>query len=110
MLLNFISLSRLSLSSPVTITLTIVYIRILANYMVWHLIKPLIPNLSKPFRDAYSQMLKAEKGLEIIDRSWRSCVAQTDSVFGFATGLLFVKENGLSAVQIRDQVIVKQFY
>ena len=73
--------------------------------MVWHLIKPLLPSLSKPFRDAYSLLLKAEKGLEIIDRSWRSCVAQTDSVFGFATGYLFIKETGLDAAHVKDQVI-----
>ena len=72
--------------------------------MVWHLIKPLLPNLSKPFRDAYSQLLRAEKGLEIIDRSWRSCVSQTDSIFGFTTGYLFVKEIGLDAFHIKDQV------
>ena len=60
--------------------------------MVWHLIKPMLPMLSKPFRELMSGMLKSEKGVEITDQSWRSCVKQTDSVFGFATGHLFVKE------------------
>ncbi|XP_065063814.1 endothelin-converting enzyme 2-like isoform X2 [Rhopilema esculentum] len=67
--------------------------RILANYMVWHLIYPLLPMISGPFRAAYSGMLKAERGVQIVDTSWRSCVLQTDSVFGFATGYLFAKEN-----------------
>ncbi len=61
--------------------------------------------LSKPFRDAYSGLMKAEKGLNIVDRSWRSCVKQTDSVLGFATGHLFVKQNNKNnAVSVRAQV------
>lgn len=72
--------------------------------MVWHLIKPLLPNLSKPFRDAYSQLLQAEMGVRIIDRSWRNCVLQTDSVFGFATGYLFIKELGIETLNVKTQV------
>ena len=72
--------------------------------MVWHLVKPMLPTLSKPFRDAYAGLLKAEKGVQMIDRSWRNCVTQTDSVFGFATGYLFVKENGLDVSYFKTEV------
>eukprot|EP00794_Sanderia_malayensis_P006516 gene6516-7260_t len=79
--------------------------RILANYMVWHLIKPLVPMLSKPFRDAYSGLLRAEKGLDIVDPSWRSCVKQTDSVLGFATGYLFIRDSKKqNAASIKQQI------
>lgn len=66
--------------------------RILANYMVWHLVKPLISELSKPFRDASLEMLKVEKGVEGGAPPWKSCVTKTNSVMGFATGYLYIKE------------------
>ena len=66
--------------------------RILANYMVWHLIKPLIGELSKPFRDASLELLKVEKGVEGGAPPWKTCVTKTNSVMGFATGYLFIKE------------------
>lgn len=60
--------------------------------MVWHLIKPLIGELSKPFRDASLELLKVEKGVEGGAPPWKTCVTKTNSVMGFATGYLFIKE------------------
>lgn len=60
--------------------------------MVWHLIKPLIGELSKPYRDASLEMLKVEKGVEAGAPPWKSCVTKTNSVMGFATGYLYIKE------------------
>lgn len=60
--------------------------------MVWHLIKPLIGELSKPFRDASLELLKVEKGVETGAQPWKSCVTKTNSVMGFATGYLYIKE------------------
>ena len=60
--------------------------------MVWHLIKPLIGELSKPFRDASLELLKVEKGVETGAPPWKSCVTKTNSVMGFATGYLYIKE------------------
>lgn len=68
------------------------FYRILANYMVWHLIKPLIGELSKPYRDASLELLKVEKGVEAGAPPWKSCVTKTNSVMGFATGYLYIKE------------------
>eukprot|EP00111_Clytia_hemisphaerica_P006624 TCONS_00019179-protein len=68
--------------------------RIIANYMVWHLIKPTLPLLSKPYRNAALEFLgkdvnnHQDKGEE----SWKNCVTKTDSMLGFGTGYLFVKE------------------
>lgn len=60
--------------------------------MVWHLIKPLVSELSKPFRDASLELLKVEKGVEGGAPPWKSCVTKTNSVMGFATGYLYIKE------------------
>ena len=60
--------------------------------MVWHLIKPLVTELSKPFRDASLEMLKEEKGVEGGAPTWKNCVTKTNSVMGFATGYLYIKE------------------
>lgn len=68
--------------------------------MVWHLIKPLIGELSKPFRDASLELLKVEKGVEAGAPPWKSCVTKTNSVMGFATGYLYIKErSGKNAKQ-----------
>lgn len=58
--------------------------------MVWHLIKPTLPLLSKPFRTAALEFMGT--GTQESDESWKSCVTKTDSMLGFATGHLFVKE------------------
>ena len=79
--------------------------RILANYMVWHLIKPLIGELSKPFRDASLELLKVEKGVEGGAPPWKTCVTKTNSVMGFATGYLFIKEQ--SGKNAKKEVILK---
>ncbi|CAB3998205.1 endothelin-converting enzyme 1-like [Paramuricea clavata] len=66
--------------------------RVLANYMVWHLIKPLVHLLSQPFREAYDAFEMIEKGSQPTPPSTSECVARSESLFGFATGMLYVKE------------------
>ena len=61
--------------------------------MVWHLIKPLLGELSKPFREASLELLKVEKGLKGGAPPWRICVTKTNSVLGFATGSLYIREH-----------------
>lgn len=73
--------------------------------MVWHLIKPLIGELSKPFRDASLELLKVEKGVEGGAPPWKTCVTKTNSVMGFATGYLFIKEQ--SGKNAKKEVILK---
>ena len=60
--------------------------------MVWHLIKPILPLLSKPYRNAALELASKEVGLQGNIESWKNCVTKTDSVLGFATGYLFVNE------------------
>ncbi|XP_074614138.1 endothelin-converting enzyme 1-like [Acropora palmata] len=80
--------------------------RILANYMVWHLIKPLVNELSKPFRDASLELMKAEKGVEGNAPQWKTCVVKTDAVMGFATGYLYIKERSgkISKKEAEDMI------
>jgi hypothetical protein len=60
--------------------------------MVWHLIKPLVHLLSQPFREAYDAFEMIEKGSQPTPPSTSECVARSESLFGFATGMLYVKE------------------
>ena len=62
--------------------------------MVWHLIKPLLNELPKPFKDATLAFVKAEQGIEGGAPTWKTCVTKTNSVLGFATGYLYIKRHG----------------
>ena len=62
--------------------------------MVWHLIKPTLPLLSKPYRNAALEFLGKDVSTQQdkVEDSWKNCVTKTDSMLGFGTGYLFVKE------------------
>ncbi|XP_065661638.1 endothelin-converting enzyme homolog isoform X2 [Hydra vulgaris] len=66
--------------------------RIIANYMVWHLIKPVLTLFSKPYRMAVLEFSKNEISAKGVEDGWRGCISKTDSVFGFATGYLLIQE------------------
>ena len=83
-----------------------IYLRVLANYMVWHLIKPLVHLLSQPFRDAHDAFMMVEKGSQPSPPSPTECVAKSESLFGFATGMLYVKDRGGN--QAKDEVRITQ--
>jgi predicted metalloendopeptidase len=60
--------------------------------MVWHLIKPLVHLLSQPFREAYDAFEMIEKGSQPTPSPTSECVARSEALFGFATGMLYVTE------------------
>ena len=60
--------------------------------MVWHLIKPLVHLVSQPFREAYDAFEMVEKGSQPTPPLSSECVARSESLFGFVTGMLYVKE------------------
>lgn len=65
--------------------------------MVWHLIKPLLRLLSQPFRNIYAAFEAVESGSVPEISASSKCVARTESLFGFVTGMLYVKErNGVN--------------
>ena len=57
--------------------------------MVWHLVKPILSSLSKPYRLIAQEHAQAESTLK---ESVKNCVAETNSLLGFGAGYLFVKE------------------
>ncbi|GAB6026306.1 Peptidase M13 [Chamberlinius hualienensis] len=65
---------------------------VLNNYLMWQVIRPLVPALSKPFRDAAKILQKALIGTEGGEEPWRFCVSDTNNVIGFALGAMFVRE------------------
>ena len=75
--------------------------------MVWHLIKPLVHLLSKPFREVYDAFEMIEKGSEPTSPSSYECVARSDSLFGFATGMLYVKERHGKAA--KSEVVMPRY-
>ena len=60
--------------------------------MVWHLIKPVLIQFSKPYRMAVSEFSRNDILSKSVEDGWRGCISKTDSVFGFATGYLFIQE------------------
>ena len=68
------------------------FFRVLANYMVWHLIKPLVHLLSRPFRQAHEAFDMVENGAQPSKPTPEECVAKSESLFGFVTGMLYIKE------------------
>ena len=60
--------------------------------MVWHLIKPIVHLLSQPFRDAHDQFEMIEKGSQPAYSPSSECVARSEALFGFVTGMLYVNE------------------
>jgi predicted metalloendopeptidase len=65
---------------------------IVNNYLIWQMTHSLAFYLSKDFRNAFKNLRKVLTGTQGEDESWRYCVADTNSVVGFAVGAMFVRE------------------
>ncbi|XP_059487654.1 endothelin-converting enzyme homolog isoform X2 [Neocloeon triangulifer] len=65
---------------------------VINNYLVWQMIHSMAFYLSKDFRQAFKGLRKVLTGTQGEDESWRYCVADTNSVLGFAVGAMFVRE------------------
>ncbi|QQP35810.1 Uncharacterized protein FKW44_020703 [Caligus rogercresseyi] len=64
----------------------------LSNYMIWQSIRDMKSTLSKAYRDTDLILQKAMFGKEGHEERWRSCIADTDTVLGYALGSLFVRK------------------
>lgn len=60
---------------------------VLNNYLIWKMVQSFISYLSKPFRDAHKDFIKALLGLDF----GQNCVLDTDNAFGSAIGAMFVR-------------------
>ena len=65
----------------------------LENYLVWQLVKGMRNTLSEKYRDTGKPLEKAIFGKESHHERWRLCITDTDSVFGFALGSLFIEKS-----------------
>ncbi|XP_028410317.1 endothelin-converting enzyme homolog isoform X2 [Dendronephthya gigantea] len=63
--------------------------RLLANEIIWNLIRGLVYNLPKPFRDAQEKYFQ----LRTPTPRWKTCNALTDATFLYVTTLLYANKH-----------------
>ncbi len=63
-----------------------------------------LSSLSQKFRDAQQDYYKVLDGTTTVPPRWRDCVDDVNSVFGFATGRMYIEENfdAKSKANVRD--------
>ncbi|XP_053378992.1 neprilysin-like [Mercenaria mercenaria] len=65
--------------------------RVVANYLVWFIIKNRASNLDSRFTDLITEYNKVLYGTTSSSERWKECVYLTESYFGMAVGHMFVK-------------------
>ena len=66
--------------------------RVIANYMMWHVVLRFSAHLSFKFREVFKDYSRAISGTTAEDPRWQECLGVVDSSFGMPFGLLFVDE------------------
>ncbi|XP_078374601.1 endothelin-converting enzyme homolog isoform X1 [Oculina patagonica] len=66
--------------------------RVIANYMMWHVVLRFSPHLSFKFREVFKEYRKSVSGTTAEDPRWQDCLGVVDGSFGMPFGLLFVDE------------------
>jgi len=66
--------------------------RVIANYMMWHVVLRFSSHLNFKFREVFKNYRQAISGTTAEDPRWQDCLSVVDSSFGMAFGLLFVDE------------------
>ncbi|XP_027040814.1 endothelin-converting enzyme homolog isoform X4 [Pocillopora damicornis] len=66
--------------------------RVLANYMMWHVVLRFSPYLSFKFREAFKEYQKTVSGTTAEDPHWQECLGVVSGSFGMPLGLLYVDE------------------
>ena len=83
-------------SEPATVQteqfLFILVFRVIANYMMWHVVLRFSSHLSSKFREVFKEYRQAISGTTAEDPRWQDCLGVVDSSFGMPFGLLFVHE------------------
>lgn len=70
--------------------LLLFFCRIIANYMMWHVVLRFTPYLSSQFATAFADYRKSVSGVAGEDPRWQDCLTSVDGSFGMPFGLLFV--------------------
>jgi len=66
--------------------------RVIANYLMWHVVLRFSPYLSFEFREVFKNYRQAISGTTAEDPRWQDCLSEVDGSFGMPFGLLFVDE------------------
>lgn len=66
--------------------------RIIANYMMWHVVLRFAPYLSGKFTDVFAEYRKSSSGTSGEDPRWQDCLSSVEGAFGMPFGLLFVEK------------------
>ena len=66
--------------------------RVIANYMMWHVVLRFSSHLSFKFREVFKEYRQAITGTTAEDPRWQDCLSAVDGSFGMPFGLLFVDE------------------
>ena len=90
----FRSMCRLTINVYVRVICTFVFcnFRVLANYMMWHVVLRFSPYLSFKFREAFKEYQKTVSGTTAEDPHWQECLGVVSGSFGMPLGLLYVDE------------------
>ena len=79
-------------------------LRLLADYITWHVVTPLLKYLPKIYQDILTEYGSILTGTNSTIPLWERCVRSTDSNLGYVTGALFVRE--VATPLQRNEVIV----
>ena len=85
-------MTYVSESATVEIELFTRVFRVIANYMMWHVVLRFSSHLSLEFREAFKDYRQAISGTTAEDPRWQDCLGVVDRSFGMPFGLLFVDE------------------
>ncbi|XP_022784780.1 endothelin-converting enzyme homolog isoform X5 [Stylophora pistillata] len=66
--------------------------RVIANYMMWHVVLRFSPYLSFKFREVFKEYQKTISGTTAEDPRWQECLGVVGGSFGMPLGLLYVDE------------------
>lgn len=66
--------------------------RTLANYMMWTVVNGMLGSLPVKVTESVLILEQVESGVKVLDPIEQRCVDKTNSVFGFATGALYVEK------------------
>lgn len=90
----FRSTCRLTINVYVRVICTFVFciFRVLANYMMWHVVLRFSPYLSFKFREVFKEYQKTVSGTTAEDPRWQECLGVVSGSFGMPLGLLYVDE------------------
>jgi predicted metalloendopeptidase len=65
---------------------------VLADEIMWNIIKTMITAMPKQFREAASELTAIATGIETPVPRWKICVSSTNTNFEYATALLYAEK------------------